>query len=123
MTAAFEDPALDLAAWPSSTSMPGLSSSVWVASGKFVDGKPEVLRAYMRAFFKGGQWVNENLGKKSYIDLVAGFTKMAPERLAKLHTAGQRMDIEPAAINGVAKVMKEFGLLKSDIDVTNKIFR
>lgn len=122
MTAAFEDPALELAAWASSTSMPGLSSSIWVVSGKFADGKPEVLRAYMRAFFKGGQWVNENLGKKPYIDLVAGFTKMAPERLAKLQTAGQRMDIEPAAINGVAKVMKEFGLLKADVDVTGKIF-
>ena len=91
--------------------------------GGFLRAKPEVLRAYMRAFFKGGQWVNENLGKKPYIDLVAGFTKMAPERLAKLQTAGQRMEIEPAAINGVAKVMKEFGLVKSDIDVTNKVFR
>src|SRR6185503_13036774 len=51
MTAAFEDPALELAAWASSTSMPGLSSSIWVVSGKFADSKPEVLRAYMRAFF------------------------------------------------------------------------
>ena len=123
MTAAFEDPALALAAWPSSTSMPGLSSSVWVVSGKFADTKPDVLRAYMRAFFKGGQWVNENLGKKPYIELVAGFTKMSPERLAKMQTVGQRMEIEPAAINGVAKVMKEFGLLKTDVDVTDKVFR
>ena len=72
---------------------------------------------------KGGEWINANLGKKPYIDLVAGFTKMAPERLEKLQTQGQRMNIEPPAINGVATVMKEFGLLKADIDVTDKIWR
>jgi len=123
MTVAFEDPSLELAAWPSSTSMPGLSSSVWVVSGKLADSKPELVRAYMRAFFKGGQWVNENLGKQPYIDLVASFTKIDPARLAKMFTVGQRMEIEPAAINGVAQVMREFDLLKTDVDVTNKIFR
>ena len=123
MTAAFADPTLEIAAWPSSTSMPGLSSSMWVVSGKLADSKPELVRAYMRAFFKGGKWVNDNLGKKPYNDLVASFTKLPPERLAKMHTVGQVMEIDPAAINGVAKVMREFDLLKSDIDVTPKIFR
>jgi NitT/TauT family transport system substrate-binding protein len=123
LTLAFDDPSLDLAAWPTSTCMPGLSSSLWIVSGKWADAKPELVRAYARGFFKGGQWVNDNLGKQAYYDLIAGFTKIDPARLAKMLTGGQVMEIQAAPINGLASVMREFDLLKSNVDVESKIFR
>jgi NitT/TauT family transport system substrate-binding protein len=118
-----DDPALELAAWPTSTSMGGLSSSVWIVSGKWAEANPKLVRAYARAFFKGGHWVNDNVGKKPYYDLISGFTKTDPARLAKMYTGGQEMEIRAAPINGMAAVMREFDMLKSNVDVESKILR
>jgi NitT/TauT family transport system substrate-binding protein len=120
---AAEDPRVELCAWPSSSALPGLSTSLWVVSGKWADEKPEVVRGYLRAFMKGGQWVNDNFGKQPYFELVAGFTKMDPARLAQLATEPQIMEIGVDAINGIGEVMREFDLLKTNVHVSSKIFR
>ena len=112
-----------MAAWPSSQALPGLSTSLWVVSGKLADEKPELVRSYQRAFMKGSKWVNDNFGKPPYFELVASFTKIDPARLAKLATEPQIMEIDAKAINGIGEVMQEFDLLKTKIDVTPKIFK
>jgi NitT/TauT family transport system substrate-binding protein len=120
---AFEDPSVELAAWPSSAALPGLSTSMWVVTGKLAEEKPDLVRAYRRAFMKGAQWVNDNFGKPPYLELVAGFTKMDPARLAQLATEPQVMEIDVSAINGIGDVMQEFDLLKTKVDVSSKIFK
>ena len=120
---AFEDPALELLSWATSVGMPGLSTSVWVVSGKTADERPDLVRRYQRAFMKGGKWVNDNFGKPPYIDLVAGFTKMDPAKLAQTATEPQIMEMDAAPINGIGDVMQEFDLLKQKADVTSKIFK
>lgn len=121
--AALEDPAVELFAWPTSTALPGLSTSVWVVGGKLADEKPDVVRRYLKAFMKGGQWVNDNFGKPPYFELVASFTKMDPARIAKLATEPQIMTIDTAPIEGIAEAMREFDMLKTKFDVASKIFR
>jgi NitT/TauT family transport system substrate-binding protein len=120
---AFEDPALELLSWATSVGMPGVSTSVWVVSGKSADEKPDLIRKYQRGFMKGGQWVNDNFGKPPYIELVAGFTKMDPAKLAQSATEPQVMEMDPKAINAIGGIMREFDLLKGDIDVASKIFK
>ena len=121
--AASEDPAVELCAWPTSVALPGLSTSVWVVSGKSADERPEVVRGYLRGFMKGAKWVNDNFGKPPYFDLVASFTKMDPVRIAKFATEPQVMDIDVAAINGIGEAMREFDLLKTNVDASSKIFK
>jgi NitT/TauT family transport system substrate-binding protein len=118
-----EDSDLEIAAWPTSSVMPGLSSSLWIVSGKWADANPELVKAYTRAFYKGGEWVNDNLGKPAYYDLVASITKMDPARLSKLYNGGQEMRLEAKPILDLAAVMKEFDMLKTDIDVESKLIR
>jgi NitT/TauT family transport system substrate-binding protein len=122
-TIAADDPALELFAHPSTSEIPRLSTAVWVVSGKMADAKPELVRAYLRAFRKGGQWVNANIGKEPYFKLLSGFTKMDPARLAKMAVVPQEMEISTEAINGIGDVMREFDLLKTKVDVTSKIFK
>jgi NitT/TauT family transport system substrate-binding protein len=122
-TMATEDLNLEMFAQPSTSEIPRLSTAVWVVSGKMADSRPEVVRAYLRAFRKGGEWVNANIGKEPYYRLVAGFTKMDPARLAKLALVPQEMEISTAAINGIGDVMREFDLLKTRVDVTPKLFK
>lgn len=119
---ASEDPSVELCAWPSSVALPGLSTSMWVVTGQWAKEKPDRVRAYRRAFMKGGQWVNDNFGKPAYFELVAGFTKMDAARLAQLATEPQIMEIDAKAINGIGDVMQEYGLLKTKVDVSSKIF-
>ncbi len=121
--AAMEDPAVELCAWPSSSAMAGVSTSIWVVSGKFADEKPEIVRGYVKAFLRGSKWVNDNFGKPPYLELVASFTKMDPAKLAQMATEPQVMEMSAEPINMVADAMLEFGMLKSKIDVTPKIFR
>ena len=40
-----------------------------------------------------------------------------------MYTGGQEMEIRAAPINGMAAVMREFDMLKTNIDVESKILR
>jgi NitT/TauT family transport system substrate-binding protein len=117
------DPELELLTWPNQLTMPGASTSVWVVSGKWADANPELVKAYTRAFYKGGEWVNENIGKPAYYDLVASFTHVDQAKLQKQYNNGQEMRLEAKPILQLAAIMKEFDMLKSDVDVESKILR
>jgi NitT/TauT family transport system substrate-binding protein len=120
---ALSDPTVELFAWPSTTVIPGLSTGVWVVSGKWADASPEIARGYQRAYMKGGKWVNDNIGQPNYLELVAGFTKMDPKLIAEMPRVPQEMNISIDAIHGIGDVMQEFDLLKSKVDVSPKIFK
>ena len=114
---------MELAAWPNQLTLPGVSTSVWVVSGKWADANPDLVRGYTRAFYKGGAWGNENIGKQPYYEPVAKFTKMDPAKIQTQYNNGQEMRLEAKPILDLAAVMKEFDMLKSDIDVESKIIR
>jgi NitT/TauT family transport system substrate-binding protein len=117
------DPQLELAAWPNQLTLPGVSTSVWIVGGKWADANPDLVKGYTRAFYKGGAWVNENIGKQPYYELVAKFTKMDPAKIQSQYNNGQEMRLEAKPILDLAAVMKEFDMLKTDIDVESKIIR
>lgn len=123
MSIAFGDPNYELLGWPSSVVLPNLPSSLWIVSGTFADTKPELVRGYLRAYLKGVEWVNANLGNQAYLDLVANYTKTDPKQLAKMYTAGQLTEINVNAIKGLISVMQEYDLLKTNVDIDSKIFR
>lgn len=123
MTIGLGDPSVERVAWPLSTAMPGLPSSCWVVSGSMADTKPELVQAYVRAFVKGVQWVNANLGNQAFFDLVASYTKTDPKLLAKMFVTGQPTAIDIAAYKKLVLLMREFDLLKTNVDVEAKIFK
>lgn len=123
MTIGLGNPAFELAGWPLSAAMGGLASSCWIVSGKMADQHPDLVRAWARAFEKGVKWVNANLGDEAYIKLVASFTRANPKLLAKMHLFGQPTSIDVGSFTGVVALMKEYGLLKTNVDVAAKIFK
>jgi NitT/TauT family transport system substrate-binding protein len=123
MSIAFADPNYELLGWPSSIVLPNLPSSLWIVSGTLADTKPDLVSAYLRAYLKGVEWVNANLGKSAYLNLVASYTKTDPNQLAKMYTAGQLTEIDVDAIKGLVSVMREYDLLKSDVEIESKIFK
>ncbi|HEY1505741.1 MAG TPA: ABC transporter substrate-binding protein [Stellaceae bacterium] len=117
------DPRFELLSWAQSDVMPGMPSSLWVITGETAKTKGDLIRAYLRGFYKGAEWVDEHLGDPEYMKLVASFTKTDPTLLAKMALNKQPLDIDPKQIERVAALMKENGLLKTDIDVAGHVFK
>ncbi len=55
--------------------------------------------------------------------LVASFTKTDPALLSKMALNKQPLDIDPKQIERVAALMKENGLLKTDLDIAAHVFK
>jgi len=123
MTIGLSDPAFEMLGWPLSTTMPGLPSSLWIVTGTFAETKADVLRAYLRGFMKGVDWVNAHMGDEEYLQLVASFTKTDTKLLAKMVAGKQPTHINVDAIKRLVTLMKEFDLLKTDLNVEPKIFK
>ena len=123
MTIGLSDPAFEMLGWPLSTTMPGLPSSLWVVTGTLADTKPELVRAYLRGFMKGVDWVNAHMGDEEYLQLVSSYTKTDTKLLAKMVAGKQPTEINVAAIKRLVTLMKEFELLKTDVNVEPKIFK
>ncbi|MGH7035629.1 MAG: ABC transporter substrate-binding protein [Stellaceae bacterium] len=122
MTVGLSDPAFERAGWPLSTAMPGLPTSFWVVSGNVAGAKAPLIRAYRKAFLDGGRWINANLHKDAYDRLVASYTHTDPKLIAKMVASEQPLDIDVDAARRLAALMKENGLLKTDIDIKPKLF-
>ncbi|HKT18960.1 MAG TPA: ABC transporter substrate-binding protein [Stellaceae bacterium] len=123
MTLGLGDPALEVLGWPSSTIMPGLPSSLWITSGRMADAKPDLIRAWARGFAKGVAWFNAHIGDADFIDLVAGYSKTDRGLLAKMYTAKQPTQIDLPIMEKLVGVVKDYGLIKTDIDIASKIFK
>jgi NitT/TauT family transport system substrate-binding protein len=123
MTIALNDPNFEVMGWPSSMVMPGMPSSLWITSGQTADTKTDQIRAYVRGFRKGVAWFNAHLGDAEFVDLVASYTKNDPKLLAKMYAAKQPTEIDPAIMKRLVAVVKNYGLLKTDLDIEAKIFQ
>lgn len=122
MTMGLTDPAFERVAWPLSTAMPGLPTSFWVVSATAAETKTAAIRAYQKAFLKGGQWINAHLRDEAYNQLVASYTKTDPKLIAKMVASEQPLDIGVDATMRLAALMKANGLLKTDVDFRSKLF-
>jgi NitT/TauT family transport system substrate-binding protein len=122
MTVGLSDPGFERAGWPLSTAMPGLPTSFWVVAGNTADSKAALIRSYQKAFRKGGEWINAHLRDDAYNQLVAGYTHTDPNLIAKMVASNQPLDIGVDATLRLAALMKENGLLKTEIDFKAKLF-
>lgn len=117
------DARFELLSWAQSDVMPGMPSSMWVITAQTAQSKPDLIRAYLRGFYKGAAWVDEHLGDPEYMTLVASFTKTDPALLAKMALNKQPLDVDPKQIERVAALMRENGLLKTDLDIAGHVFK
>jgi len=117
------DPDFELVDWAQSKVMPGMPSSLWVVSGNVADTKRDLVRAYLRGFMKGAEWVDAHLGDPAYLELVASYTKTNPALLARMAVGKQPLDIDVGGLERLVALMREYGLLKTDLAVAAKIFK
>lgn len=122
MTMGLSDPGLERVAWPLSAAMPGLPTSFWMVSGNTAQTKAPLIRRYVKGFLRGGEWINAHLRDDAYNQLVAGYTKTDAKLIAQMVASNQPLSIDVDAGIRLAVLMKQNGLLKTDIDFKAKQF-
>jgi NitT/TauT family transport system substrate-binding protein len=122
MTIGLRDPAFERAGWPLSTAMPGLPTSFWIVAASVAEQKKDTIRRYQAAFLKGGEWINAHLRDDAYNQLVASYTKTDPALIAQMIASEQPLSVGVEPALKLIALMKENGLLKTDVDFKSKLF-
>lgn len=122
MTIGLRDPAFERAGWPLSTAMPGLPTSFWIVAASVAEQKKDAIRRYQAAFLKGGEWINAHLRDDAYNQLVASYTKTDPALIAQMIASEQPLSVGVEPALKLIALMKENGLLKTDVDFKSKLF-
>lgn len=123
LTIGLGDPALEFVDWPIYAVMPGSPTAFWVVMAKTTEEKPEIVRSFVRAYRKGANWVNARHGTEPFIKLVSSYTKIDPKLAAKMVVPVAELGVTLGPIKELMALMREHGLLKSDVDVQSKIFQ
>jgi NitT/TauT family transport system substrate-binding protein len=118
VTIAKGDPGLEFIASPYISVQPNLDVAQYVASDEFIAKNPETLKRFNAALQMGIGWVSKNLGSKELRDLIAGYTKMNPELLAKMAPLGEPpRKVDADSIRKTMAQMKAHDLLTGDVSV------
>jgi len=122
MTAALDDPSIELLDWPMSKVYPGGPVAFFTITGEVARRRPNDIRAFVRGYKRGAAWVNANQGKDAFIDLVAEYTGLSPDLLRRLKPVPVPADIVPGTLPRLTALMRQTGLLDTNVDLRTKIF-
>lgn len=123
MTVALTDSDVDSFGWPATQVFPGGINGLWVTTPQTVQHRPQMIHAFQRAYRRGAEWVNANMGNDKYYKLVSGFTKIEPGLLARMTNLPAGWSVTAGNIQPMVNLMRENGLLSSaNIDLRTKIF-
>jgi NitT/TauT family transport system substrate-binding protein len=117
------DPNLAIVAWPISTVAPGIQAAVYVMTAEKAAKHPAVPAKFLRALSRGAEWVKANLNKEPYLKLLSGYSKLDPKLIASMPAMAPTSEVDVASLKRMSELMREHGLLKSDIDPLTKILK
>lgn len=122
MTVALDDPEIELLDWPMSKVFPGGPVAFFAVTGETAQRRPSDVRAFFRAYKRGAAWVNANEGKEPYFSLVAEYSGMNVDLVRRMKTVPAASDVIPATLPRLTNLMRQTGLLETNLDLRPKIF-
>ena len=84
--------------------------------------RPQDIRAFVRAYRRGANWLNANEGKEPFYSLIAEFTGMNLDLVRRMRPVPAPADIIPGSLARLTTLMRQTGLLDTNIDLRTKIF-
>lgn len=109
--------------WPYNTVQKGFPAAQYVASKTFIQQNPGVIDRWVRAYLKGVDWTNQNLGSEELLRIISGYTRIPPEVLKKLPMPPYQKTVDPAALEPVVAEMRRHAMLDAPFDVKALLYR
>src|SRR5690606_32956917 len=118
LTLVKDDPAFAFLGSPYVVVQPGLSVAHCVATEEFSGKHPETRNRFDARLRKGIEWVSRNLNTPQARELLASYTRISPALLARMAPMVEPpRSVDTDSIRKTIALMKEHGLLKTDVDV------
>jgi NitT/TauT family transport system substrate-binding protein len=118
VTIAKADAGLEFIGSPYIAVQPNLSVAQYVATEDFIAKNPDTLKRFNTALHMGIGWVNKNLKGKELRDLLASYTRISPEMLAKMAQPGEApTKVDAESIRKTIALMKAHDLVTGDVNV------
>ena len=114
---------LELVAWPYAAVMKDIPVSVYAATREYIAQNPQVIEKFVRAYNKAVDWSNANKGSDEWIRIVAGYTRLPPEKVKGLTVPPFPKTVAPAAVDQVQAFMRKNGLMDGSIDSKGLLYR
>lgn len=114
---------LQVVGWPYNTVQKGFPAAQYAASKTFIQQNPDVIERWVRAYNKGIDWTNQNLGSEELAKIISGYTRIPPETIRKLPLTPYLKTVDPAALEPVVAEMRRNGLLDGPFDVKSLLYR
>jgi NitT/TauT family transport system substrate-binding protein len=102
--------------WPWNAVQKRVPVAQYVATKTYVQQNPAVIEKFVRAYNKGVDWANANKGSEEWVRVIAGYTKLAPERVKDLPLPPFEKTVDPAAIGKVVELMRKNGMIEGAFD-------
>jgi NitT/TauT family transport system substrate-binding protein len=114
---------LQLVGWPYNTVQKRIPVAQYAASRTYIQQNPDVIERFVRAYHKGVDWTNQNKGSEEWAKIISGYTRLPPEKLAKLALPPFEKTVDPASIEPVLEEMRRNGLLEGALDGKAVLYR
>ena len=96
---------------------PGVEIGQYVATEEFYNKNRDAVVKFARGLAKSVAWYNSNQTNPETLRIISSVTKMQPEVIAKMELGRLPEKIDPAMLAATAALMKESGLLTTDVDI------
>jgi NitT/TauT family transport system substrate-binding protein len=121
LTVAQRNPDFEVVGWPFHVVLPGVQAAAYVATTETVTKNPELVKKFVRGLAKGSDWVNTNIGKDAFVNLVNGYTRMDPAMIRAMPVPRAQSTLDLPSLKKIEALMRENGLLTADIAAEQKI--
>ncbi|MBM3367903.1 MAG: hypothetical protein FJY43_06435 [Betaproteobacteria bacterium] len=116
MSAGVNADAVSVVGWPYNTVQKRVPVAQYAAMKDFIQKNPQVIERFVRAYNKGVDWANQNVGSEEWLKIVAAYTRLAPEQFKGLNLPPFEKTVDPAGIDQVVDQMRKHKLLEGAFD-------
>jgi NitT/TauT family transport system substrate-binding protein len=114
---------MQLVAWPYNVVMKNVPVGMYAATKEYIDANPQVIDRFVRAYLKGVDWTNANKSSDEWMRIVAGYTKLPPEKVKGLTVPPYEKTVDAAGVDAVQVLMRKNGLIDAPVDTRKLLYR
>jgi NitT/TauT family transport system substrate-binding protein len=116
LSAALRSGTVAVVGWPFATVQPHVPVAQYVATEAYLREHPQTIERFVRAYRRAVDWTNANLGSEELAQIVAGYTRLAPELVRTLALTPYRKTVDAAGIEGVVALMRRHRMIDGPFD-------